>query len=272
MKSEDNEAASPAENLTVSLLGLALVRLGDDKQVKVFFPNAPDHPFKLTISKFVGFDEIARSEFVLPVRSVVDFSPDSKGATGGMDQSVEEDSVNLGYLHEKEHNETLALSGDLDKYLGFLNLNGTTLFSEKMPNQKEFQIWDVIGGTKTLVGSKFLGNFLKANYSVKAKDAATISVRKPFAFDLTLPFHEAGVRYEVTFSNDCEGVGCTEISDVKYFYEIIDVQRLKGTFEFTLPPVKDKAPNGSCSPGTGGRFAIPPEIDDYFSPDKKGKK
>lgn len=268
MKIENiNELLNPTEqvgNLTLKILGLGLVRLGDDEQLKVFFPATPHHPFKMIVSKFISFDEVAKSEFNLPTGSVVEFSPKSIKAPSEIDESVNDDSVNLGLLHKKEHNEDLVLTDKLENYLGFLNLNGTTLMSQKMTNQKNFEIWDKMGGTKTRIGKKDLGNFLWASYSIDSAEVTKIQIKKPMSFDLDLSFEEVDVRYEITFSSDCEGVACNNVSDVQFFYNIIDTQRLKGTFEFVMSS-DEKAPDGSCSPGTGGRIAIPPTIGSYSS-------
>ena len=255
----------PVRNLTVKIQGLAIFKLGEEKQWKLFFPKAPNHPFKIKIKKKIGALVVAKSECVLPTATVIDFLPDGKNAGGGLDNSVTTDTVDISEMHKRFHHEKVTFSDDIRNYAGFLKLNGTTLVSELADEQKTFEIWDVIGGTKTKVGERTLGNILVAGFTIDPNEMTKIKVKNALGFDLNLSYQEEGVEYEVTFFNDCEGMDCGDVSDFRFFYNIIDTQRLKGKFEFVSPVNGERTPQGGCSPGQGDGMIIPNSITDFIA-------
>jgi hypothetical protein len=250
-------------NLFVTIKGLAMYRLGDDNQWKIFFPEAPDHPFKLIVIKRRGTHVLGVNEFVIPIATEIDFFPDSGNNAGsaGATLSELESAISIKNLHQRYHQEEIVLKEKKELYAGFLNLNGTVLESQKATDQFTFDVWDVIGGTKTKVDEVKVGSTLEATFAVDS-DQTRIIVKNNDAlnFELNLSYGN-GEFYDVIFSNDCEviqvgsmeltGKGCRDISDFKYYYRIIDTQRLKGRFELIMEDEDEKRSNGACSP-TGG--------------------
>ncbi|MFN0140047.1 MAG: hypothetical protein ACKVQW_08170 [Pyrinomonadaceae bacterium] len=241
------DAAMPSKNLTIKIVGLALTCWdATTTQWKVFFPKAENHFLKLVIKKEIGGRLFTESVFNFPNESnrpgsEIELTPDSKNRQVIYDSQVEE-ILDLKKLHE----EDIPLVADKTKYIGFLTLNGAVLRSEydSLTNPSKFEVWEtrpeVDPTTKTLVRSPTneytwtIATAFSTGFEISSTEKTTVDLKKVFGFDLTLDFNEPNVSYEITFSNDCEGEDCNEISDFKYYYNIIDVNALTQKRKFEL--------------------------------------
>lgn len=267
-------------NLFVTIEGLALYRLVN-KQWKIFFPKAADHPFKLIVKKRDGADILGVNEFVFANGTAEIVFLTGNNEDGSADTTLSKlDSVNIAKLHKKYFgkDEEIVLLDHNDSnyrvnYAGILDLNGAKLGAETS-NPVSLAIWTVekkeIDGVMTIVKTRkttegvSVGGFLKARYEIEKEVNLKITSNSS-DFDLKLPFDKENIIYDITFSNDCEilqfgndesskylvGNGCMDISDFSHYYQLIDNSKLKGTIEFTVKSKNEKRTNGPCSP-TGG--------------------
>ncbi len=256
-----------AENLFVTIEGLALFRMGNDKQWKIYFPQAEDHPFTLTITNEKSKQ---KTTYRLPkTSSDINFIPDNTkndfGSKG--DKLADLEKVSLAQFHRESFTEDNIpiLLNDSTKFAGILSLNGTTL--QNLPyEQKKIDVWkvkeDIVDKKLTIIKTKEttvdLGNKLIASYEV-ANGKTIIAIKNStISFNIELDYSD-GNSYSLSFSNNCEDIkvdggkrivanGCMEVSDFHHYYNILDT---KNRIELSVEKKPEKRPNLICSP-TGG--------------------
>lgn len=250
-------------NLKLTIKGLALFKFGSDKQWKLFFPAASNHPFKMKIAKEfrndTGTTIIEKSEFLFPTLTRIDFTPnDPTKPTSSVGGDLIDERMGLAPLHEKYYGEKPVLSSDLGKYAGFLNLNGTELKRKDFDDQYDAEVYNVFvdptkppeeDTVKTKIDQVKVGSDVIDEYSVAADAITNIKIKNLAEFEINLTYSK-GEKYCVEISNDCDSKLCEMTSDFHYYYRILE--ELKGKFEFVLIIDETMGKNGGCDPTPGG--------------------
>jgi hypothetical protein len=256
-------------NLSVFIKGLALFRM-DDNQWKIYFPKAPDHPFKLKIK---NRESDVETNYLLPAKTIITLFPNnnSRDLPGSKGNLLEEfQSKSLAQFHEEYFQEkTIKIKDKPEAFAGTLNLNGTSLQNLLDDEQENVIVWTVkeekdandkvIRSVRERKAVVELGSKLFASYQI-VNDFTKIEIRNDSVnFDIDLHYSENN-SYELLFENDCEVIqtnkddlqliakGCMEASDFKYYYNILETSN---RIELTVEPKPEKRPNLICSP-TGG--------------------
>jgi hypothetical protein len=252
-----------AENLFVTIEGLALFRM-EDKQWKIYFPKAPDHPFQLIIKNNKSKQT---TTYLLPTESIINFIPDdTKNEEGSKGDKLEElEDKSLAKFHMDYFSENNIPLKNEAEFAGKLWLNGTKL--RNLPfEEKSIDVWKVEKETideklvvkRTKEKTVLLGNKLISEYEV-TNGKTKIEIRNnSVSFDITLDYSNQN-NYSLLFKHNCEDIkveggrrivakGCMEVSDFHHYYNILET---KNRIELNVEDKPEKRPNLICSP-TGG--------------------
>jgi hypothetical protein len=257
-----------AENLFVTIEGLALFRIGGDNQWKIYFPEAADHPFQLIIKNEKSKQT---TTYVLPSKTRINFSPDdTKTEQGSREDSLRAlELKSLAQFHRDYFNneDNIPIKGvdTLENFAGILSLNGTKLGNLPF-KEKPIDVWKVeketINGKlvekRTKEKTVSLGNKLVSKYEISDGKTAINITNNSVSFDITLDYGNQNT-YSLLFKHNCEDIeveggrrivatGCMEVSDFHHYYKILNT---KNRIELNVEDKPEKRPNLICSP-TGG--------------------
>lgn len=256
-------------NLKIIIGGLALSYFDmKSNQWKIFFPKAPNHNFKMIIRKrdlatgkvieqntFELFT--ANEEFFTAGKIEVITNQKSGGSV--FEPDLLKKTLDLSELH----GEALHLTSDKRKYAGFLLLNEARLADKTDSESVELEIWKVEPfpnpKSKEFIEKRTAGMMFDCGFRFEPGSKTEIRIESKLGFSVMLN-HQENISHEIVFDNDChkENTPCAE-SDFKFYYKIIDEDKLQVKRRFELIPVSidDKAPVGSCVNGIVKNLIIP---------------
>jgi hypothetical protein len=246
-----DEPVQPDKNLKILISGLALCHFDDESGQWIgFFPKVRNHKFRMIVTKKLRETNavIEQNTFELFTASKIEVITNQTRGGAQSDPQLSEDMVNLCKLHE----EHLPLTSDKSKYAGFLLLNEISLTAKTNLDPVEHEIWRVEPfpnpQSKVLVGRKQPAAMIDCGAFFEPGSITEIRVTSQLGFSVALT-HEENIVYQIAFDNDCHGqnMAC-DVSDFKFYYNIIDESQLKTKQRFEVLPVfkGDRFPDGSC--------------------------
>ncbi len=263
------EEATPEKNLKIIIRGLALGHFDEKSgQWKILFPKAPNHDFKMIVRKRNVENEVVEENIFelfnakedLFKAGKIEVITDQKSGGGDFNAELLEKTLDFSELH----GEPLPLTSDKSRYAGFLLLNQAVLEAKTTSDSSELEIWKVFPfpnpESKSLIEKRLAGTIFDSEFVFEPNSKTEIRVESEMGFSVILT-HQENISYQIIFDNDChvEKTPCEE-SDFKFYYRIIDEEKLKVKQRFELIPVQgkdDKAPLGSCINGKVGEVIIP---------------
>lgn len=268
MPEEDLENTSE-NNLKIIIQGLALSYFDNKtKQWKIFFPKAPNHNFKMVVRKREiptnkvieqNTFELFKANEKLYTAGKIEVITDQISGSSNFDPDLLRETLDLSELH----GEALPLTSDQSKYAGFLLLNQAILTSKTDTQPVESEIWRVEPFPnpeyKQFIERRIAGTVFDCGFRFEPGSKTEIRIESKLGFNIVL-HHQENITHEIVFDNDChlEETPCVE-SDFKFYYKIIDEDKLQEKRRFELIPVStdDKAPVGSCVNGKVSEVIIP---------------
>jgi hypothetical protein len=259
----------PDRNVTIKIIGLALSLFDSTNGWSIYFPKAEHHIFKLEVTKKIGDKDI----YTNVIRFNTDNSSfneitilgDTTKTPTQPNLQLQSSAFSLASIHGK-----IDLDIDKSKYTGFLNLQGADLFAEAIDinDPNEFEVWKTTPFNnptrkelvQALDGSNTwkIANGFSSGFNMVASNLI-IGLKNSLGFDLNLDF-DKDVSYEITVFNECEG-NCSDISDFKFYYNIIDTSSFANKYELILKTDGggDKRRIAGCAGIIGGQVGTRPQ-------------
>lgn len=267
-------------NINIRIEGLALCVQNDANGMwRVFFPKVADHDFKIIIEKkSISTNDKTVFEYPMPTATWIDLTPNAITTLSTVNV-IDKKTPSIAKLH----GEKITLTADKSKYAGFLNLHNCNLESRPDPQTpQQIDIWDsreqlnptpANPSTKVWVARTDVHTNFLSRFSTEAGSSIEILMQNNFALDMKANLsvgHDADANFTVIFSNDCDGMHCEQVSDFKYFYNIIDENALNPKRRFEIVAVKTEGGMSRTGGPCGGSADPDGSVDIPFNPNYPG--